>query len=337
MRRSLIAAVVGALNQAYAVDDIVVPGSGSLITNARIPKLGGGFHLLDCDIYAPSVYYKGQVVLHGGGGNKNHLARDLKLMNGVDATVDNVNWELLSKLKTVFVIPSGKACDGVVGPWNPNGVKTPFAKAWSNWDLWSGYDDPSFLRDVSAYLTAEYGLMPKDVGLSGHSTGGIMTTRTWIERPDDFGVYASSAGPASVYHKLNPPKLPTANKPYLGVYGYFDNQLNGNALVGPYWEAELWKNGDTNQTKAFVYQPPTRLGAFEFFKLSAPWRGEVAPSVSDYVERPAQTGSYKEWRYPSGEVRLRLYSDATHSLETAQAVHGKLWVETVDELIEEFR
>ena len=240
--------------------------TGTVLRDVVIPKtLTSGNWASVCDIYIPDDVAIDSVGiwLHGGKGSKENFARNLGIVTGRDDTGEPIiKWEILFKGRCIAVLPMGQFCDGTFdATWNPNSADTtaggtkPGVRTWSNGFMYSGQNDPQMLEDLALKLQDDYPFLP--INLAGHSNGGFMAQRMWLERPGLFGRFACASGPQSAVFAGATP-TPVLLKPMLSLIGGQDATLsvsNGPNGPGDHFKDELWKQPSSGYSVANVQIP----------------------------------------------------------------------------------
>lgn len=262
------------------------------------------FHKHPVDIYIPAeIVGRDNVVslLHGGGNLKYVLALQLQIVQSKVKSPQNVNWGMLNKWKAVVYIPQGQFCTGVQNPWNPNGIDSRTTKfprgvpVWTCHGFWSENDDIQFLKDLAITQASDWPGALRILG--GHSAGGMMVYRAYVELQQSYHVWVSICGPAPIpqfeegedgERVIYPPGYPDVTFPYytwpnptttisgfLGgrffqMYGGNDDVLairNGLAGIGDHWLDSTWIQNPKNLGRVDVDYPQagTRLSGLEGF------------------------------------------------------------------------
>lgn len=206
------------------------PATGTIL---RDQTIAGWPHKFD--VYIPAVTISFVVVaLHGGGGGKDTFPQRLGVTTADVPTLNQVRWDLLERFGSVLIVPQGQHCDGTVGPFNPNGANTvsllnPDGVAtWSNWSMWSQANDKAFLQALStSYVSATW--PGRQRVLMGHSNGGMMTHRMWLESPTYFDLYVSFSGPMPHYWDTLPGGIP---QPSAGMRPMMIRHSLGDTVLG---------------------------------------------------------------------------------------------------------
>lgn len=228
------------------------------------------------DFYVPSNAESVIVFLHGGGGQKESFANNLGIKN--DSTSSNYevstsgkSWLIDNRIMAVF--PQGQHING-----------QPLATTWTNYVMNSGSNDVGFLQSLVASIKADtrYTKITKFY-LVGHSNGGMMTNRMWCESPSTFDAFGALAGPPSTIlgsagaHPCNP----SIYKPYIGVVGNSDTQLQttGNMAVTN-WTLSNYNGASSAWVSSTVLNDLLYFSTRTNAKCSG---GVVGPSVSGQI------------------------------------------------------
>lgn len=316
---------------------------GAVVLDQLIPNTrDGGNHPHAVDFYVPPSYNKALVCLHGGLGAKESLAQNLRIITGSTPSHDAVRWSAFNKLECLAVVPQGQHCtDGNAGPWNPNGVDTetllrPQGTAtWSNRNMWSGADDPQFLKDLRTYIDANYPA-PK-VAICGHSNGGMMVNRVWYEDQARFTHYCTVSGPAPYYFASQ--ATPVTGAPFFAQVGEQDEVLgikDGVAGDGDHFYSASWSSQPAQLSVADVNYPNAGLYVPELAQLQTRLTAIGGGTVDDADKRlrPSLVGNRTDWIYFLGKIHLRRLSAAAHDLTSHQTANGSvlaLWATFVDQ------
>lgn len=119
------------------------------------------------------------IVLHGGGGNGQSVAR----MSRMSALADQENF--------IVVYPDGTGRLGdVLLTWNSGNC--------CGYALDNNVDDVGFIRALIEKLQAEYNVDPKRIFVTGISNGGMMAYRLGCELADKLAAIAPIAGALNV-------------------------------------------------------------------------------------------------------------------------------------------
>lgn len=179
------------------------------------------------DYYIPSNAEYAVIFLHGGGGQKESFAYNLGIKNNSgssDYEISDAGKTWLTDNKVLAVFPQGQHVTGM-----------PAATTWNNYVMDSGKDDVAFLQNLVAALRADSSLPAvTKFYLVGHSNGGMMVNRMWCESPSTFAAYGALAGPPSSLLASTGahPCHPAVFKPYIGVVGNTDTQLQTTGQMG---------------------------------------------------------------------------------------------------------
>lgn len=242
------------------------------------------------------------VFLHGGGGTKEAVEYALGLKTTPDTgSYDVANKDILLNNKIIAVFPQGQA-------YRRNATTT-----WSNYVMTSGQDDKQFLTDLVSYVKSQYHV--SHIILSGHSNGGMMTSRVWCESPQLFDTYVAFAGPPSE-HFLNAatPCAPTSPKPFLSMVGSADMVLRDSD-----WEAQTWTiNPLLTAGSSFI--DPVLIGERAFLptKVSRRCGATVGAGESDATRQGVRT----TWSYCNGSIKLVRLEGSGHSMDSIQSTSG---------------
>lgn len=285
------------------------------------------------DIYAP----KGEVLhvvvlLHGGSGSKEGIADQF----GVTKR-GKVEYQTLSKYSVAVVCPQGQACvGGPANEWNPNGADSRTLKApkgvstWSNGSMWSGQNDPAFLRALVEKLKKDF--PGAKLTLAGHSNGGMMVADIWLNNGDLFDYYGSWCGPLAVKYQYF--KAPKTAKPIRFQYGMVDNVIGIDGGVNGssnHFEDSIWSQQPAYQTAEDVVPPPGRGGwvsgpSFFTQATGTPW------STAYKANYPCDKGSGYKVSYGAVETHVLTYPD--HFLSDHQAALGETALTTLMDWVE---
>lgn len=311
---------------------------GSFLKNRVVLKSGSTTdywpHLFDVYIPVGEIDFV-TVILHGAGGGKVNIANTMGVTYSNTQKASQVNWTLLTLMKSVVIIPQGQHCDGTVGPFNPNGVTTvslnyPNGVAtWSNYNMWSGADDKSFLQDLVAnYIEVNW--PGKSKVLAGHSNGGMMAQTMWLESPATFDMYGSFSGPAAYYYDQNPIPTPSVIKPMFQRYSMKDTVLGisgGVAGAGDHFWDNLWYQQPA-QASVANYTYPTLGGwvsGWRMYEHGLTTQGKTF-SQAAYFEVNQIKGWQRRWELkPSQGVRMTmdLISEGAHNLDIQRQATGR--------------
>lgn len=285
------------------------------------------------DLYVPrDVTIAGAlVILHGGGGTKERIARQVGLTKSSPPNDVNVRWSVLQNFGVVVVIPQGQYCSGITNDFNPNGADTRSANnpqgvpAWSNFDFWSQVDDELFLYELGDRISLQYGLA--GVNLAGFSTGAMMCQRLYQSndiRRLVFRRFLSLAGPRPLDCPLDTPASLNPRPLFCQFGGRDENLQTYNGLAGPgdHFYDPIWYS--ENYSVAMYRFPglPQRFGAFADLQ-------NIVDRYNNYHSLPAETvavgdgvvstpgvGTRTRWTYNNGATVLELFSLAEHSPPT---------------------
>jgi predicted esterase len=276
------------------------PDDGPKVTVAPNQRLGTWPHRFD--VYSVDDADKVIVLLHGGGGTKEHFAYELGLKRTADGSNYAVaNGQVLLDNHTIAVFPQGQAI-----------AAAPTIFTWNNYVMDSGEDDVQFMRDLVDHLIAQYNV--SKICIAGHSNGGMMVNRIWCEAPELFTAFVSIAGPPSE-HFLGIPCVPSLARRFLCIVGAQDGVLQNGA-----WEAQTWTiNPALTQGPAFV--DPDLVGDRYFFPTRVTHRcsATVAPGDADAV----MNGNLTTWSFCSSSMQLIRIETAGHSVESLEAASGR--------------
>jgi pimeloyl-ACP methyl ester carboxylesterase len=292
----------------------------------QIPRTFGS-HPHEVDVYRPKSFDRAIILLHGGAGKKEQMAFSVGILNSETAPSGptDINWDIINYTRSLILIPTGQRCTGTTNAFNPNGV-TSIARMWSNWDAWSQYDDPTFLRDMADYIKNTYGLDYNKITLSGHSMGAFMTMRMFFEYPGGFGAFCSSAGAANHYFVNNMPAT-AYQRPLMMVIGDLDDNIDDN--VGTNYFNDIWVG--TKYSGTFWREfPPTRIGNFKLMKDIAAIRNMSFPTPENFTPFQGLTTS-KHWRSDDSKLQLYLVNGATHNQMTIQEKLQRNWLHMVND------
>lgn len=328
----------------------VIAGAGNQVPNTRYGTGGqtaqdAPFHPHPVDFYIPNgTLTVSMTLLHGGGATNTDVAQQFLVLGGSGAKVStNVRWTILAAFNCVLAVPQGQCCRTTnVGPWNPattyfpagyNSISTqnPLGiPAFSNWFTWSGADDMQFLKDLATYIQTTWGILSAKI-IAGHSDGGMMAQRLWYEAPSSYQRYAVVSGPAMTH--FQGATLPAYIAPMWAQYGLLDTNLGINGgwtgANNHFYEA-VWQQqpfhlfggnvaypylnsfiGDFTQLQTRV----TAIGSVEVVTQS----GAVVTAAKNHASATVST-----WTYASGNMVMKLVSDAGHDTKTQQQSDGLL-------------
>lgn len=314
---------------------LATANAGTVVLNQLIPNTrDGGTHPHRVDILVPQVYDRFVVCMHGGGGKKERFARNLGVVTSQTITRATVSWAGLNNRQAIAVFPQGQACLGIASEWNPGGIDTrsttnPEGVAtWSNHVMWSGADDPQFLKDLSTWLQAQYPAAAAKRVLAGHSNGGMMVNRAWYEFPDSYTHYCSAAGPASI--KLADDPMPATVRPFFMQIGDQDDLigiLDGRAGVGNHFEDDEWLQQEEHIARADVDFPALTSWVGELVQMQRRLTAIGGGALGDGVESLASgAGTVTKWTKALAKIVLHRLSNATHEVTSLAAADGNLFV-----------
>lgn len=292
---------------------------GTLLKDQTIPGFPHKF-----DLYIPNipVVSFAMVPLHGGTGGKQFIAQSIGLTYAANPTIEQVNWQLLEFFKCMVIIPQGQHCDGTfdaetnpnsantVSPQNPDGVAT-----WTNWNMYSQAQDKEFLIALALWIANHF--PNKARILAGHSNGGMMVHRMWLEASGYFNFYCSTSGPMPKYwdsQTIAPPSL----KPFYARYSLGDTVLgikDGRAGIGNhFWDTD-WLQQPAQYSVAGYAWP-------DFSNFVSGWRSFQTQvglmggtfKQSDGVVTTAETGTITTWTYAGGDLKLDLLTAGDHGI-----------------------
>jgi poly(3-hydroxybutyrate) depolymerase len=262
------------------------------------------------DVYRPEDADKAVVFLHGGGGSRQNFAHALGLKRDASLTSYAVaNEQVLIDNHTIAVFPQGQSI-----------ATAPSAYTWNNYVMDSGQDDVKFIRDLVAFIAAQYNV--SKMYLVGHSSGGMMVSRVWCEAPELFDACISIAGPPSEHFLDNQtPCSPAAAIPFLNIVGAKDDVLQNDD-----WEAQTWII-DPVLAASPAFVNPNVIGMRFFLPTMVTRRcGEtVQAGDADAVKN----GTLATWSFCGDSIRLIRVESAGHSLESLEAESGSSMVDLV--------
>lgn len=287
------------------------PSTGTILRNQT---LAGHPHLFD--VYIPHVTINFVVVaLHGGGGSKEGLPQRLGVTTADSPTLDQVRWNLLEMFNSVLIVPQGQHCDGTAGPFNPNGANTESllnpngVGTWSNWSMWSQADDKSFLAAMSAYVGTTWPSANKVI--MGHSNGGMMAHRMWLEAPTYFDLYVSFSGPMpSYWDQAGGIPQPVGARPMMIRHSLGDTILgikDGRAGAGVHFWDNNWLMQSAQSSVANYTYPELDywIAGWRSYQTQIGWLG-VPFDASGYTVTPEAQGERWTWVTTVGGVKLTL-------------------------------
>lgn len=203
--------------------------------------------------YDPNQSYPALLMLHGGGGTSEIMARSSGMSN-----VGDTNGFLV-------IYPQGAARDGGqpdLPTWNAGGCCA--------YAMRENIDDVGFMREVVAKVASSYSVDQSRVFVAGMSSGAMMAQRLACEASDVFAGAASVAGSLLVE-----PCAPSRPIPLLMINGTADQSV-------PY-QGGL---GSTLATQNISFPPVEQLlsdWAARNRCLGEPETNTVAPLVADGV------------------------------------------------------
>lgn len=236
------------------------------------------------DYYIPSNAESVIIFLHGGGGAKESFANNLDIKNdssttNYSASPTGESWLITNKVMAVF--PQGQHVAG-----------QPLATTWSNYVMNSGANDVAFLQALVAFIKTDSGFSHiTKFYLAGHSNGGMMANRMWCESPNTFDAYGALAGPPSSQldaggaHPCNPSTV----KPYIGIVGNMDTQLQTSGNMN----TATWSVRNYNGSSA-AWVSSTVLNDLLYFttRSTAKCSGSVSgPSTSGQLSTYTSCGN----------------------------------------------
>lgn len=292
-----------------------------------------------CDVYVPGVTIRSVLVaLHGGGGDKAQYAGSLGILKGDPPSYSKVNWGMLEQARCAVIIPQGMACHGVDShwgagnnPWNPDDVDTSAAKVFSSRVLWSGVDDPQFLKDMATWIATTFGSDKKRV-LVGHSAGAMMVCRVWQEQSTlatGYHVFGTSSGTPSAYYRDTAPSPPSDIRPFAADFGGQDSNLGFAPDSSNFGLSTLHLSANPTPAWTSWPFPPALIGAVETHqaRVNAFNTANSLPAetitTGNGATSPAAVGTKTEWINCGGKMRMRLLSDADHSNTSQQTCSGQ--------------
>jgi len=122
------------------------------------------------------------VVLHGGGGNSDHIQRNL----GMDAVAEKHGFMVAYLNGT----RAGKLLPARMRAWNAGGGCCGLPEK-------SGVDDISYIVGAARYIQQKYGIDPNRIYGMGHSNGAIMT-QTLICKAGLYSAAVPISGPLNI-------------------------------------------------------------------------------------------------------------------------------------------
>jgi len=296
---------------------------GTILRDQTLPSSAGGTHPHLFDVYVPNgeVDFV-MVALHGGSGNKQFLPQAMGITHAAVPTVRQVNWTALETFRTILIVPQGQHCNGVTGPFNPNGVDTVSSKypdgvaTWSNFFMWSGADDVAMLKDMSTWIKTHYSGVARV--LSGHSNGGMMVSRMWLEWPETFNLYASTSGPLPLYYDTAGLATPTKLQPFYVRYSLLDTVLGisgGRAGAANHFWDDTWLQQPEQFSVANYAYPELGgwLGGPRFFAWQATQMGATF-SQTDATVTPVGSSTRTRWALLNNDLVMDLISGGGHGL-----------------------
>lgn len=289
--------------------------------NLRISKVTGDTWPSIYDIYVPSGTVENVIILlHGGSGSKEGIAQQVGLVSsGV------VDYTSLRSASTAVMCIQGQACVGNFDPvWNPNTADTRTSlrpngvPTWSGGSMYSSQNDPLMLKDAASAMRKQF--PGARVVLAGHSNGGMMAVRMWMESPTTFDAFISFCGPLPLQFK--DASLPVSRPPI-----YFRFSLNDSVLgirdgvngTGNHFNDPTWSQQPAYQTAEDVVPPPgcggwLSLPSFYNKVTGRDWSSDLARVAVNPVRRVDTAASYSEC------FTVDLMSGGSHSLADQQKV-----------------
>lgn len=269
------------------------PDSEVYLTIQSNQTISGFNHRID--YYAPSNATSAIVFLHGGGGKKEGAAYNLGIKNddgssNYDVSSSGRSWLLSNKVALIF--PQGQMPAGSALSWT-----------WNNYVMDSGQDDIAFLQALELSLRASPLLSKVNkIYLVGHSNGGMMSNRMWCESPNTFAGYAALAGPpaAALAQNGSHPCNPSVIKPYMGVVGDADSQLQTSGQMN----ALTWTCSNYNSSN-----PAWVSGTVINEKNRHTWRTNA--KCSSAVNTPTVSGQLTTYLDCSGSLKLVIVSQSS--------------------------
>lgn len=269
------------------------------------------------DVYIPSVptINFAVVALHGGGGTKETFPQRLGVTTAGTPTLDQVRWDLLEKFGSALIVPQGQHCSGVVGPFNPNGANTESllnpdgVATWSNWSMWSQADDKAFLSAMSTYAGTAWPAAQKV--LLGHSNGGMMVQRVWMEAQTLFDLYVSLSGPMpSYWDKPGGIPQPVGVRPMMMRHSLGDTVLgikDGRAGTGVHFWDNTWLMQPAQSSVANYTYPAldSWIAGWRSYQEQLSWLNRPF-DPSGYTTTPEAIGERWTWVTKVGGVKLTL-------------------------------
>lgn len=331
-----------------------VNGDGVVALDVLIPNTrDGGYHPHRVDFYIPSgALSRSLVILHGGTGNKRQQAYYMGFLKDYVQTgsfsASNVNWRWLQQFNTIAAFPQGQACIGAgmaysvnadgsprltyaagANPQNPGDIDTRTAQfpsgqtGWQNGFENVGTDDKQFLIDLQAYIASHYGIA--GVSLSGHSSGGFMTNRIWLESPTTYGHYVTWAGPlANAYAATS---MPGTLRKMLAIQGYMDTTVGAMDYYTGVSQlyASVWQQDPTHVTRNDVQYPgrAQNRSSWSFLVDRVTALTGTAPQQTDKVVTPAHVGDLWTYSYSGGAQQFLVLTAATHDFKSITQCLGK--------------
>lgn len=292
--------------------------------NLSITKVTGDTWASKYDLYVPAGTVENVIILlHGGSGSKEGIAAQAGVVsNGV------ANYSALKNASTAVMCIQGQACVGNYDPlWNPNTADTRSSlrpngiPTWSAGSMYSGQNDPLMLKDAAASMRKQF--PGARVILAGHSNGGMMTVRMWMESPTTFDAFMSFCGPLPIAFADAP--LPVSRPPIYFRFSLGDTVLgikDGVKGAGNHFNDPTWSQQPVYQTAEDVVPPPGRGGwmslpAFYNKVTGYDWSESLVLAPFGSVRRVNSSMSYSEC------FTVDLLSGGSHSLTDQQTITGE--------------
>lgn len=306
---------------------------GTVLLAHPIPNTyDGGFWPHVVDLYVPNGTIASTLTcLPGGGATGRDLARQLFLTWTDPPTAQTTWWTLPHAFRTAMAFVTGMHCTGVTNTFNPNGANTVNSlhptgtPMFSNWHMWSQYDDVKFLHDLGVELL---NLFPATGRLiMGHSAGGFQVNRIYTENPSYYSHYATISGPRDQYYRnVVPTGFQAGSPPYRAQYGQLDDTLNitgGPAGSGMHFFEEYWYQGTKTLSPAdrTYPQPGASIGEWTDLQARVTATGSLATiNQSDGVVSAVAVGNKTTWTYNT--VQVVLYDSAGHDVKSQRNAAG---------------
>jgi poly(3-hydroxybutyrate) depolymerase len=187
----------------------------------------------------------------------------------------------------------------------------------------SGADDVQFLKDVNTYLIATYGVIGRT--LVGHSAGGFMVQRMWIESGSTYGHYCSASG--CVPYSLRNAAMPGTVRPIHMQVGNDDPILAVLDSVGAnHFFDDTYTQVLTNVNRA-GYNFPLQSVRVSFWRTLVDRALAVSAETvvaGDGVDT-TMTGNGQTmttWTYNSGAFVLRRLAGVGHDISEQNTAMG---------------